>query len=391
MKILVLSAYHATSHQRWVRGLVEHLSDHDFEIFDQPPRHFPWRSRGNSLYWAFDDKLRNTEPDLVVATSMVDLAGLRGMVPHLSKIPTLVYFHENQFAYPTRDDRTNANLLVTNLYTALAADRVVFNSPYNRTSFLRRADAFLDRMPDQIPDGVIDAVDEASTVIPVPLDDALFDRRQATDAEVDVDRPLRLVWNHRWEYDKAPDRFFRALFELEDRVDFRLVVLGQQFRQAPPIFAEAKERLSERIDHWGWVDDRSDYLDWLRRSDLVVSTAIHDFQGLAVQEAVALGCLPVLPDRVAYPDFFDDAHLYPSSLDEADEDVASLARHLDPLLEEPASTRRRPRPEIDGLRWSNLAESYRRQLRVLHRSQPPNATEDTSMPAVESRLQPGID
>lgn len=357
MKALVLSAYHAASHQRWVDGLVDHLPQFDFQVATQPPRHFPWRSRGNSLWWAFDEQLQQTDPDLIVATSMVDLAGLRGMMPHLGEIPTLVYFHENQFAYPTRDDRTNANLLVTNLYTALAADRVLFNSPYNRDSFLHRADAFLNRMPDQIPDGVIDEVRHTSSVLPVPLADELFDRPTNRGSE-SSDAPLRIVWNHRWEYDKAPQRFFRALFRLCSDFDFRLVVMGQQFRQTPPIFEEARQRLDRHIEHWGWVEDRAEYFQWLERSDVVVSTAIHDFQGLAVQEAVVCGCLPVLPDRVAYPDFFDDAHLYPSDFDEPDADVESLALHLESMLDNPAKTRRRSAPSLDRLRWSNLSGEY---------------------------------
>lgn len=365
MNALLLSAYHAPSHRRWTDGLIAHLDDVEFQLETLPPRHFPWRSRGNSLAWAFDDRIRESDPDVVAATSMVDLAGLRGMVPHLADRPTLVYYHENQFAYPTRDDRVNANLLVTNLYTALAADQVLFNSEYNRQSFLRRAGRFLERMPDQVPDGVIEQVRQTSDVVPVPLEDELFHRSDHVHEQHSDDDPLRIIWNHRWEYDKAPDRFFRALFQLCDEVDFRLVVMGQQFREAPPIFDEAREKLADHIDHWGWVEDRRQYLNWLDRGDLVVSTAIHDFQGLAVQEAVVRGCLPVLPDRVAYPNFFDDAHLYPSQLDSADHDVASLAEHLGALLADPAKTRRIVTPDLDHLRWSRLGEEYARQLQQL--------------------------
>ena len=359
MKILVLSAYHADSHRRWLRGLIDHLGHHEFEVFTQPPRHFPWRSRGNSLTWAFDDELRAATADLILATSMVDLAGLRGMMPHLAQIPTVVYFHENQFAYPTQDDRENANLLVTNLYTALAADRVLFNSPYNRRSFLEKAAQFLQRMPDQVPDGVIATIEAKSEVLPVPLEDALLDEARPT-AQTG---PLRLVWNHRWEFDKAPERFFNALFSLQEDLDFRLVVMGQQFRQAPAIFEQARRRLRDHIDHWGWVDDRDDYLRWLQRSDLVVSTAIHEFQGLAIQEAALLGCLPVVPDRLAYPDFFPSSHRYPSHLNSPAKDAASLATHLRPLLRDPSATREHESLDLDGLFWSKLSDQYESVLR----------------------------
>jgi glycosyltransferase involved in cell wall biosynthesis len=39
--------------------------------------------------------------------------------------------------------------------------------------------------------------------------------------------PLRIVWNHRWEWDKGPDQLFNALYNLKDAgLDFRLSVLG---------------------------------------------------------------------------------------------------------------------------------------------------------------------
>ncbi len=373
MKILLLSAYHASSHARWAQGLIDNLPHHDFELLTQPPRHFPWRSRGNSLAWAFDDQIANTDADIIVATSMIDLAGLRGMVPRLCEIPTLVYFHENQFAYPTRpsssgDSRTNANILVTNLYTALAADRALFNSDYNRRSFISRAQTFLDRMPDQIPSGVRERVAEKSSVLSVPLEDSLFDFYDAccaTEEGSTSNEPLRILWNHRWEYDKAPDRFFKALFSLQEDYDFRLVVVGQQFREAPPIFKEARRRLADRIDHWGWVEDRDTYLRWLHRSDLVVSTAIHEFQGLAVQEATVLGCIPVLPHRLAFPDFFGEEYLYPSHIDSAEKDSTALAAKLQTYLDKPSHCRTLISTDLNSFRWSVMADQYDREFNRL--------------------------
>ncbi len=361
MEILLLSAYHAPSHRRWVEGVAANLTDHSVKILSQPPRHFAWRSRGNSLFWAFDEKLAESRPDLIIATSMVDLAGLRGMVPHLTQIPTLLYFHENQFAYPNRGQRNDGNYGVTNLYSALAADRVLFNSPYNRRSFLEGARQFLSKMPDQIPAGVAQAVAAKSGVLPVPLANSLADPYPSRPDE----GPLRIVWNHRWEYDKAPATFFSALERLEKRHDFRLVVMGQRFRKAPPVFARMQDRLASRIDQWGYVEDRRDYLKWLERSDLVVSTALHEFQGLAVQEAVMRGCLPVLPDRLAYPDFFDDSCLYDSHPEDDEADADALAAHLDRLLADPKRTRELTRPDLSHLRWSVLAGDYEREITEL--------------------------
>ena len=53
---------------------------------------------------------------------------------------------------------------------------------------------------------------------------------------------------------------------------------------------------------FGHVARRSDYAAWLWQSDLVVSSAAHEFFGVSVCEAIACGCRPILPDRLAYPE-----------------------------------------------------------------------------------------
>lgn len=105
-RILLLSAYDAASHRYWHQLLRQELNDWDWQLLTLPARHFSWRIRGNPLYWA--QACRETLEqayDLVLATSMVDLSTLRGLVPALAGIPTLLYFHENQFAYPSGQAR----------------------------------------------------------------------------------------------------------------------------------------------------------------------------------------------------------------------------------------------------------------------------------------------
>lgn len=362
MKILLLSAYHGPSHRRWTDGLIRHLPQHEFQLFTLPPRHFPWRSRGSALSWAFQELPENV--DLLLTTSMLDLASFRGLRPDLAKIPTVVYFHENQFVYPLKNPKKDryrrAALLITNIYTALCGDRILFNSDFNRESFLDGARHFLKKMPDHVPPGVVKRLAERSQVLPVGLEDSLFEEPTPRPRG-----PLRILWNHRWEHDKAPERFFKALFALSETHHFRLVVMGEQFRQQPPIFAEARTRLARHIDQFGWLESRTDYLRWLQASDLAVSTALHEFQGLAIQEAVLAGCRPLLPDRLAYRDFFPSSFLFPSFPADPDKEIAALTERLGVLLEDPESTRRQPRLDLEELRWSRLAQEYNRLFHSL--------------------------
>ncbi len=357
MRILLLSAYDAPSHRRWREGLVRHLDDLQWTVLTLPPRNFAWRSRGNALTWAMGEKeeLRR-EFDLVLATSMTDLASLRGIAPSLSRIRAIVYFHENQFAYPERAARKEyPNYKLTNLYTALSADKVVFNSRHNRETFLAGTSDFLKRMPDGIPGGVVEDLEERTRVLPVPLEEACF-----YGGLEQPSGPVRILWNHRWEHDKAPDRFFAALDRLkEEGVPFLVHVLGQKFREIPAVFAQARERLGEKVGEWGFIEDEKQYRKILRASDVVVSTALHDFQGLAVMEAVAAGCLPVVPDRLAYREFFPERCRFPSRPEEPGAESAELARRLAVLCNDPAGTRNTPVPDLSELSWKVLESEYR--------------------------------
>ena len=48
------------------------------------------------------------------------------------------------------------------------------------------------------------------------------------------------------------------------------------------IFSVAKDRLAEHIVHWGFQESREEYLNILKHADIVVSTAKHEFFGVAM-------------------------------------------------------------------------------------------------------------
>lgn len=301
-QVLLLSAYDGVSHRYWRESLGQYLVDLDTDLqvtsVSLPARYFSWRQRGNSLAFARHPDLQQSF-DLVIATSVTDLAALRGMNRNIASAPVVVYFHENQFAYPDAHQQGLLERQLTSIYTAISGDHLLFNSDWNRQSFMAGASSLLGKMPDQVPRGVVSSLQEKSSILPVAL--------PSLEPPVNVQRDLpRIVWNHRWEHDKGPERLRQIVEQLvEQGLDFSMSLLGQRFSKKPGALLEVARLLADtgRLGLCEYLDDRDVYLDALGRHNLVLSTADQEFQGLAVQEAILSGCTPIVPDALAYPEY----------------------------------------------------------------------------------------
>jgi len=158
-----------------------------------------------------------------------------------------------------------------------------------------------------------------------------------------------ILWNHRWEHDKNPGPFFEALYALDrPGLPWRLAVVGERYGKAPEVFDRARERLAHRIEQFDYLESRQEYADLLCRATVVVSTALQENFGISVVEAIVAGAVPLLPNRLSYPELIPpeqrELFLYESD--------AELSGRLEALL----------RP---GAALSGPLETLRRRLRNL--------------------------
>ena len=304
MNILALSPYHGGSHKAFLDGWIAR-SRHGWTVLDLPPRKWKWRMRHAAVTLAEQVRAASGQQwDAIFCTDMLNLAEFVGLAPPaVQRLPSIAYFHENQLTYPFRFfGERDFHFGFTNMTTALAATQVWFNSAFHRDDFLGALHAALKRMPDHRPLDAVQQIRGKSAIHPPGVDE--FPARTARSPG-----PLRILWAARWEYDKNPDAFFAALGLLKERgVPFRLSVVGEQFEDTPPVFATARDTFRAEVDHWGYQPTRDDYIAVLQSADVIVSTADHEFFGISVVEAMAAGCYPLLPNRLAYPEVVDVAH-----------------------------------------------------------------------------------
>ncbi len=360
MNILTLESYYGGSHQAFLDDWQKH-SEHTFTLLTLPPSKWKWRMRHAAITFAQQvNELvsRGGRWDTLFCSDMLNLAEFLGLVDEsVRKLPKVAYFHENQLTYPVQvESERDYQYCMTNITTAAAADAVWFNSAFHRDEFLEAIGVFLKRMPDYQPMEVIEQIQSKSSIHPPGINPCSIRIRRAPG-------PVTILWAARWEHDKNPEDFFAAMKILKKKnLDFRLNVIGQQFRDQPGVFGWAKGYFTDYISHWGYQSSRKEYEAVLAGSDIVVSTANHEFFGIGVIEAIAAGCFPLLPDRLSYPDIIgslgkDNPHIYLY-----DGTVKALAEKLIELINNPGRLQPRLRENMEQHFWPQRAAQMDRAI-----------------------------
>lgn len=380
MNILALEPWYSGSRRRFLDGLAEH-SAHEVRTVTMPGRFWQWRMEGGGVTLA--QKVRGVvedgfRPDLLFATDMVNLPAVLSLArPCLNDVPAVVYFHENQLTYPVPpDEERERAYAITNYLSALAADRVLFNTESHFEEFIEALPQLLRDFPDFTNMHTVRDIRDKSTVLHPGIDLSAHDEYAGsrTTRTPRGTAPPIVLWNQRWEYDKNPSGFFRMMNRLDDAgVPFQLILAGKHFHEQPEEFEQAFERYAERILHYGYAENFDEYSRLLHRADVVVSTARHEFFGVAIQEAIYCGCHPVLPNRLSYPELIPETHhrplLHAPVLYEDEDHLFDVLRSILKREERPLppdTLREMPAP----LDWASHAEDYDVQFNTVAEQSP---------------------
>ena len=301
MRFALIDPFFDVSHQLWAEGLKKY-SSHEIDIISESAHNWKWKMAAGAIGAARRVNLSPIKYDGFIATDMLNVAIFKSLLkPECISLPILIYFHENQITYPWSSEDQDVKLNrdhhygFINFSSCLVADCVIFNSNYHKNIFIGALPDFLKMFPDHNYKRLVDDIDVKSRVLPIGL--------ELPEYSPILNETPTFIWNHRWEYDKNPETFFESLFKLKKlQIPFKLIVTGKSYNQYPDIFLKAKRILKDEIFHFGMTDSRTEYLRLLSQANIVLVTSNQDFFGISTVEAIAAGCFPILPDRLAFPE-----------------------------------------------------------------------------------------
>ncbi len=355
--ILLVEPYFTGSHAEWAKGY-RRFSNYRVNLLTLPGKFWKWRMHGGAISLAKKVQQYHQQPDLILCTDMLDLTTFLAYTRRQTyDVATAVYFHENQLTYPWQlNDRDvkhqrDRHYGFINYVTALVSDMTCFNSTYHYQSFVGELERFINHFPDFRETESIEDIRKKSKICALGLDLEKLDSFRVPS----IPEPL-ILWNHRWEYDKNPIDFFDALIALAQKgIDFKVAVLGESFSNQPQVFDRAKQILSDRIVHWGYIQDEAEYARWLWRADILPVTSIQEFFGASVVQAIYCNGYPLLPKRLSYPELVSPQRYSEHFYSDQSEFIEKLAAAIQRAKELNTD---RLRSAVKRFDWRRLAAEY---------------------------------
>lgn len=123
------------------------------------------------------------------------------------------------------------------------------------------------------------------------------------------ERVKRVVFPHRFAAEKQPTLFIAAADALHTRYPEWTFEICTNRDQAPDLSTSCVRYVVHAT--------KQDYFDYISASAIVVSCALQETFGYAIQEAIAGGCCVLAPRRASYPEMLcnDDRFLYATDAD----------------------------------------------------------------------------
>jgi len=272
-------------------------SRHRWTLLKLPPRRIERRLTA-AAHWFSEQLSRHWvgRVDLLFTSEAMNLADLFRLVPRLSKLPSVVYFHSNQL--PTVDEPKQTPHDLVNLNTATACNEIWFNSLFHLKTFLARASAMVQRHPELATRNPMRDLTAKAHVIYPPIDLGVLHELQN---DKSIKREPRLIFVETRDADVA--LLNAALVELDRRgEEYRLVTVGPVEHLRPDV---QRSTISEY--------DEAGQVRAILSAGLLASTrnnATCDHHSI---RALAGGCWPVVPMDGVYPELLPEP-LHPRCL-----------------------------------------------------------------------------
>ncbi|HTL28251.1 MAG TPA: DUF3524 domain-containing protein [Tepidisphaeraceae bacterium] len=315
---------------------VIHCSRHRWTLLKLPPRRIE-RRLTTAAVWFSEQLSRHWvgRTDLLFTSEAMNLSDLYRFMPNLLKVPSVVYFHDNQL--PPVESKIDGPLDLINLNTAAAATEIWFNSLYHLKTFLGKASALVKRHPELAGRNPLPDITGKARVMTPPVGFSQLHDVMQTDA---VERDRRTIFVETRDADNNLLNGALAILKRRSE-DFRLVTVGPVDELTPDL---PRTTLPE--------NDPNAHLRGLMESKIFISTRKNATADHHAVRALAAGCWPLFPKTGMYRELLPQRmhssclyDCYPEELaghlqdvwhfsppDSCDQELADILHQFDPVV-----------------------------------------------------------